>query len=124
MKANMIILGCDISKDKIDTASMKKENKELLSEKKYSNNIRGYKSIIQQYSSNVNNLHVVMEATGNYHIKFIDFLEENNVKFSIINPLIIKRFAQMKMLRLKTDKVDAKSIALYGVEKIQAPISL
>ena len=72
MKENSIILGCDISKDKIDIAVIEKENKKLLSEKTYSNNIKGYKNIIKQYSSMGNDLHVVMEATGNYHIKFID----------------------------------------------------
>jgi len=117
MKGNIIILGCDISKDKIDIAVMEKEDNNFLSEKTYSNNIKGYKSIIKQYSSISSNLHVVMEATGNYHIKFIDFLEGNNIKFSVVNPLTIKRFAQMKMIRLKTDKVDAKTIALYGIEQ-------
>lgn len=117
MKENIVILGCDISKDKIDTSAINKGSKILLSETKYANNLKGFTSIIKQYSSNVNNLHVVIEATGNYHIKFIDFLEGNNIKFSIVNPLTIKRFAQMKMLRLKTDRVDAKTIALYGVEQ-------
>lgn len=117
MKVNNIILGCDISKDKIDIAVLEKENKKLLSEKEYSNSIKGFKTIINQYTSKENSLHVVMEATGNYHIKFIDFLEANKIKFSIINPLKIKRFAQMKMLRLKTDKVDARTIALYGAEQ-------
>ena len=117
MKENKIILGCDIAKEKIDIAVMGKENSKLLSERIYSNNLIGYKNIINQYSSISNNLHVIMEATGNYHIKFIDFLERNNIKFSVVNPLTIKRFAQMKMIRLKTDKVDAKTIAQYGVEQ-------
>ena len=117
MKENSIILGCDISKDKIDISVIEKENKILLSEKTCSNNVKGYKNIIKQYSPMNNDLHIVMEATGNYHIKFIDFLERNDIKFSVVNPLAIKRFAQMKMIRLKTDKVDAKTIALYGVEQ-------
>ena len=117
MKGNIIVLGCDIAKDKIDIAVIEKENNKILSEKTYSNNIKGYKSIIKQYGSMGKDIHVVMEATGNYHIKFIDFLEGNNIIFSVVNPLTIKRFAQMKMIRLKTDKVDAKTIAKYGVEQ-------
>ena len=116
-KKEVIVIGCDISKDKIDIAVIEKGNNKILSEKTYSNNIKGYKNIIKQYSSSIKNLHVVIEATGNYHIKFIDFLEESKVKFSIVNPLIIKRYSQMKMLRLKTDKVDAKIIAQYAVEQ-------
>lgn len=116
-KKEVIVIGCDISKDKIDTAAISKENNHLLSEKEYSNNIKGYKNIIKQYSSLSNNLHFVMESTGNYHIKFISYLESKSVKFSVINPLTIKRYSQMKMLRLKTDKVDARTIAYYGVEQ-------
>jgi len=115
-----IIIGADISKDKIDIASMESESNKLLLERSYSNNLKGYKNIIKEYAF-MTNIHIVMEATGNYHIKFIDFLEENKITFSIINPLTIKRFAQMKMLRIKTDKVDAKVIALYGIE--QNPIA-
>ena len=117
MKENSITLGCDISKDKIDIAVIEKKTNKILSEKTYSNTIKGHKNIINHYSSIKDNLHVVMEATGNYHIKFTDILEENKVKFSIVNPLTIKRFAQMKMIRLKTDKVDAKTIARYGIEQ-------
>jgi transposase len=73
MKENNIILGCDISKDKIDIAAHRKSKQQNSFRKTYSNTIKGYKNIINQYSSITNNLHVVMEATGNYHIKFIDF---------------------------------------------------
>ncbi|MCB9257799.1 MAG: transposase [Ignavibacteriales bacterium] len=44
-------------------------------------------------------------------------MESKSVKFSVINPLTKKRYSQMKMLRLKTDKVDARTIAYYGVEQ-------
>ncbi len=120
MKENKIILGCDLSKDKIDIASIEKQNK-VISEKTYSNSIKGFRNIIKPYSSMTDKLHIVVEATGNYHIKFTDFLESKNITFSIVNPLIIKRFAQMKMIRLKTDKVDAKVIAKYGIEQSPKP---
>ena len=119
MKVNneVIVIGCDISKDKIDISAINKINNNILSEREYSNNIKGYKNIIHQYSSLSNNLHFVMESTGNYHIKFISYLEGKNIKFSVVNPLTIKRYSQMKMLRLKTDKVDARTIAYYGIEQ-------
>ena len=112
-----IIIGCDISKEKIDIASVTKENNSkkviILSEKTFPNTLKGYKAIIASY----NNFHIVIEATGNYHVKFTDFLEKNNITYSIVNPLIIKRYAQMKMMRFKTDKADARIIALYGIEQ-------
>ena len=119
MKERKIILGCDLSKDKIDIASIEKRSNKILSEKTETNNLKGFKNIIKPYSSTLGELHIIVEATGNYHIKFTDFLEKANIKFSIVNPLRLKRFAQMKMLRLKTDKADAMIIAQFGIE--QAP---
>jgi len=42
------------------------------------------------------------------------FLESHGFKVSVVNPLIIKRFSQMRLLRAKTDKKDAQTIAEYG----------
>src|SRR5690606_35504231 len=57
---------------------------------------------------------VVIEATGPYYLPLAIFLYRNNVAVSVVNPLVIKRFAQMKMSRAKTDKKDSFLIAQYG----------
>jgi transposase len=58
-----------------------------------------------------------MEATGVYHLKLATMLYDNGFKVGVINPLIIKRYYQMRMIRAKTDIVDAKLIAEYGFEQ-------
>lgn len=58
---------------------------------------------------------VVMEATGYYHYRFAQFLYKKGVAVSVVNPLSIKRFIQMKLAKVKTDKSDAKSICNYGL---------
>ena len=58
---------------------------------------------------------VVMEATGYYHYRFAQFLYKKGVVVSVVNPLSIKRFIQMKLAKVKTDKSDAKSICNYGL---------
>ena len=35
---------------------------------------------------------VVMEATGYYHYKFVQFLYKKNIVVSVVNPLSVKRF--------------------------------
>ena len=57
---------------------------------------------------------VVMEATGYYHYRLAQFLYKNGVQVSVVNPLSVKRFIQMKLAKVKTDKSDAKSICEYG----------
>lgn len=60
----------------------------------------------------------VMEATGVYSLQLAIALYEKGIKVSVVNPLQIKRFAQTKLKRTKTDKVDAALIAEYG-ERMQ-----
>ena len=59
----------------------------------------------------------VMEATGYYHVRLAYFLLENGFKVSVVNPLKIKRYIQMELSKIKTDKSDAKMIQLYGKER-------
>ncbi|WP_442903876.1 IS110 family transposase, partial [Gilvimarinus sp. 1_MG-2023] len=54
--------------------------------------------------------HCVMEATGYYHYQLAYFLLESGIKLSVENPLSVKRFIQMKLSKIKTDKSDSKQI--------------
>jgi transposase len=60
---------------------------------------------------------ITMEATGNYHLFVANTLYADGYTVSVINPLVIKRFGDMKMIRAKTDAVDARVIAQYGLEQ-------
>jgi|WetSurSiteA1Bulk_404760.scaffolds.fasta_scaffold40388_1 transposase len=111
-----MIMGCDISKDKIDLCLLEKATGKIIISKSYANNSSGHQRIVKQLSDKDNCL-VVLEATGNYHLRFISCLAAYNLCFAVINPLVLKRFAQMKMLRTKTDKLDAFIIAQYGKEQ-------
>lgn len=58
------------------------------------------------------NNHCVMEATGCYHFRLAYYLQENSSLVSVENPLSVKRFIQMKLSKIKTDKSDSKMIYL------------
>ncbi len=58
-------------------------------------------------------------STGYYHVRLAYFLTEKGVLVSVENPLKIKRFIQMSLSKVKTDKSDAKQLYNYGVS--QAP---
>lgn len=60
--------------------------------------------------------HYVMEATGIYHARLALRLYESGRGVSVINPLVIKRFAQMQLSRVKSDKADAALIRHYGMQ--------
>jgi transposase len=57
---------------------------------------------------------IVMEATGYYHYRLAQFLCKQSVLVSVVNPLSVKRFIQMKLAKVRTDKNDAKAICEYG----------
>ena len=77
----------------------------------FTNNVTGFRKFLKKldYKS-----HCVMEATGYYHYQLAYFLQENNVKVSVENPLSVKRYIQMKLSKIKTDKSDSKLICKYA----------
>ena len=66
----------------------------------------------------------MLEATGNYHLWLVERLAAAGVTCSVINPLQLKRFAQMKLRRIKTDASDALLLQQYGYEQKPAPSTL
>ena len=71
----------------------------------------GFKKFVKLLDSNS---HCVMEATGYYHYQLAYYLLESGVKVSVENPLAVKRFIQMKLSKIKTDKSDSKLICEYA----------
>lgn len=108
MNKSTIFVGIDISKDTFDVYDSERGHFQ------FSNDLKGFKLFIKQLTS----AHwCVMEATGCYHQQLAIKLFEKGFRVSVINPLIIKRFMQMKLSRVKTDKSDAKMICSYGEEQ-------
>ena len=108
MNKSTIFVGIDISKDVFDVYDSKSGHYQ------YSNDEKGFKL----FKKSITIEHwCVMEATGCYHQQLAIYLFDNGLRVSVINPLIIKRFIQMKLNRVKTDKSDAKMICRYGEEQ-------
>jgi hypothetical protein len=55
-----------------------------------------------------------MEATGYYHYQLAYHLLESGIKVSVENPLSVKRFIQMGLSKIKTDKSDSRLICAYA----------
>lgn len=100
--------GIDISKLFFDVAILQAD---CFTYYKLSNDLDGFKALLKLLPSDSQ---VVMEASGPYYLQLACFLYDAGVAVSVINPLVIRRFSQMRMSRAKTDKKDAKMIAEYG----------
>jgi transposase len=78
---------------------------------KFDNDLSGFQSLVKVLTAES---HVVMEASGPYYLRLACYLKSNGIQVSVINPLVIRRFCQMRMSRTKTDKKDSRMIAEYG----------
>lgn len=102
-----MVTGIDCSKDYFDFLVLEEGSVKVRD--RCDNNRRGFKKLLKHVSGT----HVAMEATGPYSFQLALFLYESGVKVSVINPLVIRRFSQMRMSRTKTDKKDALLIAEF-----------
>ena len=104
----MKTIGIDISKKTFDVFCIE------FGHQHFPNNNEGFRTFEKLLSGQD---HCVMEATGCYHLQLANYLYERGFRVSVENPLVIKRFIQMKQQKVKTDKHDARMIALYGEEQ-------
>ena len=102
-------VGIDISKAGFDVSLPTAKGGYLAA--RHGNNEKGFGALLKALPADA---HCVMEATGPYYLRLALYLHTKGVKVSVVNPLVIKRFSQMRMARAKTDKTDARLIAEYG----------
>ncbi|WP_066568916.1 IS110 family transposase [Snodgrassella sp. CFCC 13594] len=111
----MHYLGIDISKCTFD-CHLITDKGEFFS--KFDNNKQGFLLVATWITktllmNDVGQIHVCMEATGAYWQSLATFLHEKGFVVSVENPSKIKHFSKAIMVRNKTDKQDAKTIAQY-----------
>lgn len=116
-KSFQYYLGADVSHKTIDFSLLKKADEKIIFTKTIANTSDDLKKIMNTLTKIYGDIYVIMEATGNYHRKFVAELIKAGIDFSILNPLVSRRYAQMKMIRTKTDKIDSKTLALYAMEQ-------
>jgi transposase len=61
--------------------------------------------------------HVCMEATSTYYEALAVALADGGWRVSVVNPLRIKAFAESQLSRQKTDRADARTIALFCAQQ-------
>ena len=107
-----LCLGIDISKAKFDVALILETGK--LRHKVFPNTDAGFKLLSTWLSKQkVELVHACLEATGTYSEALALYLHNAGHTVSILNPAVIKAFAQTELSRTKTDKTDASLIARY-----------
>jgi len=113
-------LGIDVAKAKLDCALRLPDGK--LRSKVVENNSKGFKALTEWLEKHgATTVHVCMEATGVYWEGVAEYLATQGMAVSVVNPAQIKAFGASRMVRTKTDKVDAKLIAEFCFERRPDP---
>lgn len=113
MQRNEKFIGVDVSKETLDVAmSDSKEHLRIV------NGSAGFKQLqawLKLLQIGVADCWFVLEYTGGYEYRLIQFLQSKGIRFTCVPGLEIKK--SLGMQRGKSDCIDAKRIATYGNEK-------
>lgn len=105
-------VGVDIAKASFTAAILLPDGSCLDNE--FTNSPRGFNNFAHWLrKQKVTDAHVLMEATGELHLKLATYLHERQCFVSVVNPSCTHSYARSQLKRNKTDWVDARIIAHY-----------
>lgn len=116
----MECIGIDVSKNTLEAAIVRKTgdfSEKVLRSHSFNNNTKGLEGLLSWAERTALSPETlfVMEATGTYYELAADFLYNAGMSVVVELPNKIKSFAKSRNVKTKTDKVDAKVIAAYGL---------
>ena len=108
-------LGIDISKDSFDF-SFTDETEKVLYKDNYQMDMDDFTKLSEYLSPfSKDEILIVMEATGIYHLNLLSYLLEQELNVSVVNPLFIHAFTKsMTIRKTKTDAKDAHIISIFA----------
>lgn len=111
-------IGVDVSMGKSTIAIISTEG-EVISEPFEIEHTKSGFNLILEKIKNIpkDNVKFVMESTGNYCKSLLKIIIDSGYFVTVENPLTIKKYCDMNIRKVKTDKKDALKIACYGSER-------
>ena len=121
MIENRFSIGIDISADDFHVSLMLFDGKRYVikGSRKFSNKHKGFVSFLEWTSKKTKGEEAifVMEATGVYYEELAYYLHSEGKSVAVTLANKIKHYANSLNVKTKTDKVDAKTIAQFGLER-------
>lgn len=110
-------IGIDVSKKKLDLGLI--HDDQATESLRFSNDQTGIPCLVETLKSrqeNVEDIPIIIEATGGYHYGITFSLKEKGFEqVMVINPLITKKHLSAQVRKIKTDKKDALLLAKIGL---------
>ena len=114
----MFYLGIDVSKLKLDCTLLLDPDNDKRKSKVVPNSRDGVRELVKwcaKHGVTVDQVHVVLEATGPYHEQAATTLHDSGVSVSIANPANVHDFGRALAMHSKTDALDSLVLARYGM---------
>lgn len=110
----MIYVGIDVAKDKHDCFIVNSDGEVIKDVFTIPNTLDGFNTLLEAIPNvSKDKIKVGLEATGHYSLNLMRFIIDNQFPLIVLNPLQTNLFRKAHTLRKsKTDKIDAKLIAL------------
>ena len=118
----LISVGIDVSKGKSTICILKPYGEVLMSPRDFKHTQSDLKTLVEKLKEFNEETHIVLEATGAYHLPVVQFLEQFKYQVIVVNPLEMKRYRCQGIRNPKTDSIDAYQIAQYGLDTWFRPV--
>ena len=101
----MISVGIDVSKEKSTVCVLKPYGEIVMKLKDVQHTESELSKLVDELQKLQEEVRVVMEATGAYHLPILSYLKEKGFFVALVNPLEMKRYRCQGIRNAKTDNI-------------------
>jgi transposase len=110
MTGEAVCVGVDVAKNTLDLAVSNSNEA-----RQFENDLDGIMSAVS-YIAGFKPTIIILEATGHFEMPLAAALQTNRLPVVIVNPRQVRDFARATGVLAKTDRIDAKILALFGLQ--------
>lgn len=115
-------VGIDVAKETLEVrlgADTSDRQYEFTRPKRFSNTKEGFRKMVQwvQAKKKADRCWFIMEATGVYYEQLAYFLHQQDLQVCVLVPNRVHHWAKSLPIKSKTDAIDARLLARYGLER-------
>ncbi|SFM49980.1 Transposase [Paenibacillus sp. 1_12] len=119
------VIGLDVAKGESQVQAFLDKRKPYRKSFSILHNVEEFNTVFLKFLNEIETLAgkmptVILESTGHYHTPIVQFLEEHQYVYIIVNPLIAYRAKSSSLRKVKTDAIDAFHLCeLYYKEELE-----
>jgi transposase len=108
MKQSVVYIGVDVAKTHLDVAWQKES-------RRFGNDKSGRAALVAWIKQSGTAVQLICEASGGYEQELLESLERSETKVTLVQANRVRQYARAAGILSKTDKVDARVLAAFGV---------